>query len=153
MKGQGRIDVDPIALEGSATLNDLAKLLQVPARERFGAARADLSLKQGRMTSENLTLHVGKLPLAFRGWTDIDGQVDYRLKTDALSERLPREAVQFLNEMEIKLGDVANVQVRGTVDAPNILVDGEPLSGSNKEGGDGQRIREIGRRIRDRVRR
>ena len=114
LKGQGRIDVDPIALEGSATLNDLAKLLQVPARERFGAARADLSLKQGRMTSENLTLHVGKLPLAFRGWTDIDGQVDYHLKTDAISERLPREAVQFLNEMEIKLGEVANVQVRGT---------------------------------------
>ena len=153
LKGHGRIDVDPIALEGSATLNALARLLQVPLRERFGAARADLALKQGRMTSENLTINVAKIPLTFSGWTDMDGVVNYRLKADAISERIPRETLQFLNEMDITISELANIQVRGTVDTPNILVDDQPLVDSKNGNDEGRRVREIGRRIRDRVRR
>ena len=153
LKGEGRIDLDPIAVEGSETLNDLARLLQVPHSERFGSARADLALKQGRMTSENLTLTVAKIPLAFSGWTDIDGNVKYRLKTDALSDRVPSEVRQFLNAREIDLSEVAKVEVAGTVGGPKVLLNGEQLLDPKSENDDGRRVREIGRRIRDRVRR
>ena len=153
LAGRGLIDVDPIALEGSATLSDLARLLQVPHRERFGAVRADLVLAKGRMTSENLTLNVAKIPLIFSGWTDVEGVVNYRLKTDAISDRVPREALQFLNERDIDIKAIANVQVQGTVDAPKVWVDGRPLVDAKTGVDDGRRFREIGRRIRDRVRR
>jgi hypothetical protein len=119
--------------------------------------RTDFTVKNGRVATENLTLDVAKLPVVLAGWTDFDGQVNYGLRADGLSEKLPAKAKNILADLEIDLASLADdVKVRGTVAAPVVTVGGVPidtLDGAepDRRPDNRQRLREIGRRLRHRV--
>jgi hypothetical protein len=101
------------------------------------------------------------MPVMFSGWTDFDGQVSYRLRVEGLAGRLPAKAKDFLTDLAINLDDLADVKVRGTIHDLAVTVEGVRLdaNGSGGEPGskdgsdDRQPLREIGRRLRDRLRR
>jgi uncharacterized protein involved in outer membrane biogenesis len=159
--GQGKVTLDPIELDGSRLLAELSQLTDQPSQGRVGAIRSDVSIKDGRIVSDNLTLDVTKMPVMFSGWTDFDGQVSYRLRVEGLAGRLPAKAKDFLTDLAINLDDLADVKVRGTIHDLAVTVEGVRLdaNGSGGEPGskdgsdDRQPLREIGRRLRDRLRR
>ncbi|MEA2631749.1 MAG: hypothetical protein QOE66_1968 [Chloroflexota bacterium] len=157
--GHGTISLDPIQLEGSRLLAELASYVELPAQGRVGSARSDFVVKQGRIVSDNLTVNLTKLPIVLAGWTDFDGRVNYRVRTDGLADRLPSKARDLLAELKIDAGELATLKVEGAIDAPDVTIDGVPLNPrtagrvdpAQPRGDDRQRIRELGRRLRDRI--
>ena len=53
-------------------------------------------ISQGRVSSDNLTVDLVKLPIVLSGWTDFDGRVNYRVRTDNVIDRLPSQARDLL---------------------------------------------------------
>jgi len=149
--GQGRLVLDPVALDGSRILAGVADLFDLPPRGRVGEVWADFKVKDGRVASENLTVDVARVPAVFEGWTDFDGRVDYRLRTEGLIEKLPPRAQDFLNQLRpgLKLDELAGVKIGGSVDALVITSRGVPVT----RGEDRRRLQQIGRQVRDRLRR
>jgi len=153
--GHGRISLDPIALDGSSLVAGLGRLVGLPSKGRVGAVRAGLNVKDGKVLSDDLTLDVARLPVVLSGWTDFDGRVDYRLRTEGITGKLSGKAREVLSDLSIKLDDLAEVRVRGTVDRLDVTTEG--LGARGTEGApvapldDRERLREIGRRLRDRL--
>ena len=154
--GHGRIDLDPLVLDGSKLLEQVGKVVEVAPRGRVGAVHADLTIRNGRVGSDNLTLDVSPTPLIFAGYTDFEGRVAYRLRTDGLTEKLPIQAREILKELAIEVDDLADVRFEGTLDALHVTVAGVAVDGPGSHDprrDDRARLHEIGRRLRDRIRR
>jgi AsmA protein len=149
--GQGRIGLDPVALDGSKLLSGIGDLFELPPQGRVGDVWGDLKVQNGRIMSDNLTVDVSKVPLVFVGWTDFEGRVNYRLKTDGLSEKLPAQAHEFLSRLRpgLKVNELADVKIQGTVEALSVTAHGVPIA----RGAESQKLQEIGRRVRDQIRR
>ncbi len=147
--GQGRIGLDPIALDGSRLLAGIGDLFALEDQGRVGDVWADLTIRNGRVTSENLTVDVAKVPVVLTGWTDFDGRISYRLKTDGLIDKLPGRAQEFLSQLkpELKLNELADVRIEGTVDALSVTAHGLPIARNPAS----QPIHEIGHRVRDQL--
>ena len=47
--------------------------------------------------TEDLTVNVAKVPIVLTGWTDFDGKIDYRVKSQQLTEKLPGKARNILS--------------------------------------------------------
>jgi hypothetical protein len=155
--GHGAVSLDPIRLEGSPLLSELASVVELPPQGKVGSIKSDFLVKQGRISSDNLTINVVTLPIVLSGWTDFDGKVNYRVRTDSLTERLPGRARDLLAELSIDTREFATLKVEGAIDAPNVLIDGVPVNGANRpvdpaqpRGDDRSRLRELGHRLRDR---
>ena len=155
--GHGQVILDPVMLDGSQLLDQVGRVVDLPPDGRAGSIHSSLTVKDGRIASDDLTLDVAQVPLVLSGWTDFDGRIDYRLRSDRMADRLPARAREFLSELSVRFEEVADVRVKGTVDALEISLDGVVLSqapGSSAPGGDdGAKFREFGRRLRDRIRR
>jgi hypothetical protein len=160
--GHGTVNLDPITLDDSRLLDGLSGLVELPAQGRIGSIRSDFAIKGGRIASDNLTIDITRLPIVLSGWTDFDGKVSYRVRTDSLIERLPGKARDLLAELSIDAGDLSGMKVEGAIDAPVLTLDGVALNpgGGRAAGGgdaagpagdDRQRLRELGRRLRDRI--
>ena len=95
-------------------------------------------------------------PLVFSGSTDFECRVAYRLRTDGLTDKLPSRAREILSELAIEVDDLADVRFEGTLEALHLTFGGVPF---DENGRDSRRdrerakLREIGRRLRERVRR
>jgi AsmA protein len=157
--GNGSVSLDPIHLDGSRWLDELSAVVELPPERRIGSVKSDFVIKQGRILSDDLTVSITKLPLVLSGWTDFDGTVNYRTRGESLMERLPGKARDMLAELSIDVRDLSTLRVEGAVDAPQITVGGVPLSQNATAGrdeapapgDDRQRLRELGRRLRDRI--
>jgi hypothetical protein len=155
--GHGALCLDPVRFDGSKMLVELAGLVGLPIQGCVGSAKSDVEIKQGRISTENLTLNVGKMPIVLAGWTDFDGRLDYRLRSDALADKLQSSARNFLSELAIEPSRLGVVRVQGTLDDLLITMDGVPLNTDGGIGGpvrrvdDRQRLRNLGRRLRDRI--
>ena len=110
--GHGSVSLDPIHLDGSRFLAELAAVVEVPPQRRIGSVKSDFVIKQGRIVSDNLTITLSKLPLVLSGWTDFDGQVNYRLRGESLIERLPGKARDLLADLSIDAKDLSDAQDR-----------------------------------------
>jgi AsmA protein len=115
-------------------------------------------IKQGRIGTDNLSLAVTKVPIVLSGWTDFDGRVNYRIRTDGLIERLPSRARDLLADLSIDPKALATLKVEGAIEAPKVTFDGIPVNNvtgrgdpAPVRGDDRQRLRELGRRLRDRI--
>ena len=149
--GQGRLGLDPVSLDGSRLLEGLGDLFDLPRSGRVGDVWADLTIKDGRVGSENLTVNVGKVPVVLAGWTDFDGRINYRVRAEGLLEKLPGKAQDYLKQLrpELKLEEVAGVEIGGTVDALRVTSHGVPINrGDNR-----RRLLDLSRRVRDQLRR
>lgn len=155
--GHGSATLDPIQLEGSKFLTEIGSLVELPDDRRVGSVRSDVTIKGGRITTENLMIEVGKLPIALSGWTDFDGRVDYRLRPDRLADRLPERAKELLTDLTNEVDELNGVTFRGTLDAPVVSLDGAASSGAGVDASqrpeERPKLRRLGRRLRDRIRR
>jgi AsmA protein len=157
--GNGSVSLDPIHLDGSRLLDALAAVVDVPPQRRIGSVKSDFVIKQGRIQSDDLTVSITKVPIVLAGWTDFDGTVNYRIRGESLIERLPGKARDLLADLSIDARDLSTLRIQGAVDAPRVTVGGVALGASPAGGGeetpspgdDRQRLRELGRRLRDQI--
>lgn len=156
--GQGSVRLDPVVLDGSTLLNQLDDVVDLPAKGRVGSIRTNVVIRDGRLSTDEMTIDVGRLPLILSGWTDFEGNVNYVLRPDRLAERLPIQARNLLAELQIEVSDLADVRIGGDVDSLVVTVDGvtlhpnDPSDQTSLRLEDRERLREIGRRLRDRIR-
>lgn len=156
--GHGRILIDPIQLDGTELLSEVEKSITLPKRGRVGSLKTDIAVKDGRITTKKLALNVAKAPLVITGWTDFDGNLDYRLGLDGIAEKVPAKARQLLAELDLDVAALGSLQLHGTVDDLQVSVLGRtPGAGSTLDriisDPDKQRLELIGRKLFDRARR
>jgi AsmA protein len=157
--GNGSVSLDPILLDGSRLLDELAAVVDVPAQRRVGSIKSNFTIKQGRIISDDLTVSLAKVPIVLQGWTDFDGTLNYRMRGENLIERLPGKARELLADLSIDSRDLSALRVEGAVDAPQVTMGGVPLGVGPADGrdevpspgDDRQRLRELGRRLRDQI--
>lgn len=154
LQGQGKVALDPILLDGSKLLAEFGGFMDLPPKGRVGAVRSSLKIGNGRVTNDHLTIDLGRVPVVLSGSTGFDGDVNYRLRSDTLTDRIPSKARQYLSELEIDLDNLPEVRVQGTVDDMIVKVNGQRVDGGVPGGVERRdRLREIGRRIRESIQR
>ena len=114
--GQGSVSLDPIELQGTPLIAEIQKVVDLPAREKAGSLRTDFRLQDGRVTTERLTLTMGRVPLVASGWTSFDGQLDYQVKLDGSSVRLPEKARRLMNDLDLDPNALSSFRLSGSVD-------------------------------------
>ncbi|WP_422931334.1 hypothetical protein [Singulisphaera sp. PoT] len=156
--GQGTMMLDPINLDGSRLLEEVADMLELPEEDRVGAVKTDFAIRDAKIRSDNLTIDVAKYPIVLSGWTDFDGNLDYKLRSDIFASRLPSKARELLEEFAIDVAkEVSVFHVTGTLDAMKISVDGPPPDRQAKAGDpqrrndEREKLRDLGRRFRERI--
>lgn len=152
--GTGRLALDPVLLDGSRLLAQVGKIADAAPIGRVGSVRSGVAIRNGRVISDDLTLDVFTVPLVLVGWTDFDGRLDYRLHPESTTEKLPARAREFLAELNGGSEDLTDVRIQGSIDALVVTCEGVPVGdrpGDSRSSDD--RLREISRRLRDRLRR
>ena len=144
--GQGAIRLDPIRLDGSPFLAELAGAVGPHAAgAKVATLKTDFRISNRRVASENLTLQVAGVPIVLAGWTDFDGRVDYRFRPGTLAGRLSDRAREALADLSIDVAAPGEVRVAGTLDRPTVTVDGKaPPTGREVEA----KLRRVGRQLR-----
>ena len=150
--GRGAVALDPVQLDGSPLVADIASALRQPAGARVGAVRSDFTVRDGRVISDDLTIDCARFPIVLTGWTDFDGRLEYRLRAERLTNRLSDHARDFLSDLEINPADVGGLAVHGDLGHVAVTLNGQPLGQSL--GGSTQRRRalhHLSRKLKDRV--
>src|SRR5262249_25973038 len=100
--------------------------------------------------SDNLELKLAEIPVTLSGWTDFDGRLSYRVRSEELTRRLPREAKGILSDLSIDVSRLITLRVEGSLDHLSVTADGLPLTGDpTKRAEERAKFRELGRRLRD----
>lgn len=155
--GRGSVSLDPISLDGSRLLAELADLIDLPKEDRTGVVKSDFVIKRGRILSENMSLVVARVPISLSGWTDFQGDLDYRVRSDALVSRLPNKAREWLSDLSIDVSDVSALHVKGSLDAMKVTLDHRLLDpvvkgpNGDRHSDERQKLRDLGRRFRERL--
>ena len=154
--GRGAIALEPIRMDGSKVVAELADALHLPAGERAGSIRSDFEIRDGRIDSKDLTIRLGRIPIPLAGWTDFSGRVDYRVRPEGLAGKVPAGVQGLLADLSLDASDLASMRVRGTVSDLAVTVEGVPITG--KGAGDLRqnpearaRLKEAARRLRQRI--
>jgi AsmA protein len=156
LRGRGTVAIDPIEFAGVPVLTELADLTHVPAQERTGSIQSSFTIENSRITTDRLTLHAGRVPIVVSGWTDFDGRMSYQMKLDGLVEKVPEKARQFLSDLDVDLSTLTSVCLRGNVDHVDLSfqrsgVRRGPAAESLFTREERERIKVLGRRLRDKV--
>lgn len=154
--GHGRILIDPIQLDGSELLSEVEKSVPLPSRGRVGSLRTDVAVKDGRVHTQRLALNIAKAPLIIAGWTDFDGNLDYRMSLDGIADRVPPKARQILADLDLDVAALSSLQLHGTVDDLQVSVLGHaPGAGSALDRivapPDKEKLKLLGRELRERL--
>ncbi|CAN5914799.1 hypothetical protein BH23PLA1_BH23PLA1_11310 [soil metagenome] len=149
--GQGSISVNPIRLDESPLLADLAEILPLPEQGRIGSIGSSFAIGRRQIVSQHLALEIGRVPIVLSGGTSFKGDLDYRLDCEEIAQKLSPEARGLLNQIGIHSQDLISLRIDGTLDDPQVTFEGSPLL-------DGQvhptsRLDEVTRRLRDQIRR
>jgi len=113
--------------------------------------RSDFGIAHRRVLSKNLTVEVVNVPIVLAGWTDFDGRVDYRIRSEALAGRFGPELRSLFDDVPLGLDELLELRVQGTPTAMVVTLDGVPLSGRDQPLSGREHLRELSRRLRDRV--
>ncbi len=127
--GEGRILIDPIRLDGSELVSEIEKAVPLASRGRVGSLRSDVTVKDGRIVTKKLALDVARTPLVVTGWTDFDGNLDYRMGLQGLAEKVPSKARRILAELDLDVAALSSLRLHGTVDDVQVSVLGRRLGG------------------------
>jgi AsmA protein len=154
--GQGNVSVDPIELKGTPLIAEIQKVVDLPAREKAGSLRTDFRLQDGRVTTERLTLTMGRVPLVASGWTSFDGQLDYQVKLDGSSVRLPEKARRLMNDLDLDPNALSSFRLSGSVDRVIVKSNASDALGRSQidrliPREDQERLKTLGRRFRDKL--
>ncbi len=146
--GQGAVVLDPVELRDSAFMTELSQALQLPDRVRLCSVRSDFGIAKGRIISNEMVVDTGGIPFVLSGCTDFHGNVDYRVRSQALREAI----APYVAELPIAIEDVVELRVKGPPGHLSVTVEGIPLRDAHGNPlNDRERIRELGRLLRDRV--
>ncbi len=156
MTGRGSLSLDPISLEGTPLIAEFAKIASQPTEEAVGSIHSDLIIKNQRISTDHLTMTIGRLPVNVAGWTDFEGRLDYQVKLDNLTSRIPEKAREYLTGLDLDVDSLTALRLTGTVDQVAIRPFG---AGSDGRKGverliapeDRQRLKVLGRQIRDKL--
>ena len=150
--GRGAVTLDPVKLDGSPLIAELADALRQPAGMRIGAVRSTITIRDGRVNSDDLTIDCARFPVVLTGWTDFDGRLDYRLRADRLAGRLSEQAKEFLSELEINPAEAGTLAVHGSLGHVVVTVNGQPPRQFLGSAADRERkFRGLSRRLKDRL--
>lgn len=150
LAGKGSITVDPIALEDSPLLVRLSDLLGLDRSAKLGSLSASFRIRNRRVLTQDLTLELGDTPIGFEGWSDFDGKIEYTLadRTKDLVDQMPTRLRELLDDWRVHVDRLKALKVVGDLHSPRIELNGSVLDSSAGASGK-ERIREIGRQLRD----
>jgi AsmA protein len=156
MSGHGAVSLKRVALDGTPLFADLARFADLAGPRRLGSVRTEFAYQDGRITTDHLTLNLGRLPVTMSGWSDLDGRIDYQMKIEGLSGHLPDRVLRLLGELKVEPGSTTALKLRGTLDrmvlqVNGVPVDTAPLREPRLRPDDRERLRLLGRQLRDRV--
>ena len=147
--GRGTISLDPVQLDGSPLVAELADALDVPLKGRVGSVHSDFTIRNGRVATENLSIDVARLPVVLAGWTDFDGRLDYRLACDRLAGRLSDQARDLL--ADLRIDELPSLRVVGTLDRLSVTLDGQPFRQAVDGTGEKPKLRDFTHRLKERI--
>ena len=156
LAGHGLLAINPIDLDGSAVVAELSKIVDFKRQGRNASIKTDFLISNRRVTTDHFVLDVGRMPLALSGWTDFDGNLDYRINLNGLNDRLPDKARRFLSELDVNLQTLKFLTLRGNVNQMVVQVNGVSLdrdllreAGVNIKKQDREKLRVLGRKLLD----
>jgi AsmA protein len=155
LAGHGSVALNRVALDGTPMIAELSRLADLGPR-RVGSVRTQFVYKSGRVATDHLALNIGRMPITMSGWTDLDGHLDYQMKISGLNERLPDQARRLLGELKLDVGSLTTLTVRGTLNRMVVQVNGVPIDANavrepSLRPDDRQRLRLLGRQLRDQL--
>ncbi|HWE38044.1 MAG TPA: AsmA-like C-terminal region-containing protein [Isosphaeraceae bacterium] len=153
LAGQGAIALDPVALDGSRLVAELAKVVPLPPRGRIGSIRSHFTVGEGRVASDDLTVSVARFPIVLSGWADFGGAIDYRVGAEGIARKLPEELRAALADVPGALDELATLRLTGTPSAPVITLDGAPVNGPGDHSAARAKLRSLSRRLLDKIQR
>ena len=127
LAGHGVIAINPVDLDGAPLIAELSKIAELSRQGRVASIRSDFVIKDRRITTDHFTLNIGRVPMTLAGWTGFDGHIDYRINLKALTDRLPDKARRLLGELNVDLGSLTTLTLRGTVNQMVVQVNGVSL--------------------------
>jgi uncharacterized protein involved in outer membrane biogenesis len=154
--GQGVIALNPIDLDGAPLIAELSRLAELSNKRRVASIHSDFVVKDRRISTDHFTLNIARLPNTMSGWNDLDGRIDYQMKVEGLTDRLSDRARRVFSDLNLDLGSLTSLTLRGTLNQVVVQVNGVPIDGSLfHEAGvrrdDRERLRVLGRQLRDRI--
>lgn len=156
LTGRGRITIDPIELDGTELLSEVEKQFPLKTRSKFASLNSDVVVRDGRVVTDRLSLHLAKTPLIISGWTDFEGRLDYRMGLEGLSDRVPSRAKRVLAELDLDVEGLTSLRLSGTVDELEVSLMGRASEGASNldrllDGQDPERLKALSRELRDRL--
>jgi AsmA-like C-terminal region len=156
LAGHGMIAINPIDLDGAPLIAELSKVAELSRQGRVASIRSDFVIQDRRITTDHFTLNVGRVPMTLAGWTSFDGHLDYRINLKGLTDRLPDKARRLLGDLNVEVGSLTTVTLRGTVNQMVVQVNGVSLDrGIFKEvklkREDREKLRAVGRKFLDQL--
>jgi hypothetical protein len=156
LAGHGMIAINPIDLAGAPLIAELSKIADLSRPGRVASIRSDFVIQDRRITTDHFTLNVGRVPMTLAGWTSFDGHLDYRINLKGLTDRLPDKARRLLGDLNVELGSLTTLTLRGTVNQMVVQVNGVSLDrGILKEvklqREDREKLRAVGRKFLDQL--
>jgi hypothetical protein len=150
------LSLKEIDLEGAPVVAELSKLAELTGPSRLATIHSDFIVKDRRITTDHLTLNIARIPLTMSGWTDLDGRLEYRVKLAGLNERLPSRARRVLGDLNLDVGSLTSLTLHGTLNNVMVQVNGLSVDTSQiQEPGlrrdDRERLRMLGRQLRDKI--
>jgi AsmA protein len=156
LDGRGVIALDSIDLDGAPFVNELTKAGKLSRQKRIASIQSDFVLKDRKFVTENGAMNIGSIPLSMHGSTDWDGRIDYRIKAVRLEAALSERARRFLNEIDLDINQLTTVTLGGTVDRMTVQVSGinldrNPFGEKGLRQEDREKIKLLGRQLRDKL--
>ncbi len=125
--GRGTLKVDPIRLDGSSLLNDLARVLPLTGYGKIGTLRSAFKIEDRAILSSALRLELGGTAIVLRGGALFDGRMRYQLDQEWMGRQFDPQAVALLAELGLSPDDLLRLEITGTFTDPVIRVGGLPL--------------------------
>ncbi|WP_169972673.1 AsmA family protein [Tautonia rosea] len=150
LSGRGMVKIDPIRLEGSSLLIDLARVLPVTQYGKVGSLRSEFSIDDRRILSRKIQLNLGGTPIVLSGGSAFDGRIHYQLDTSPLAGKVGPDMLALLADAGLSPEDLLDLKITGSIDQPQVQL-GRVTIDARQDGR--STIEAITRRLRDRLRR
>ncbi len=156
LRGRGEVALKRVSIDGTPLMTQLSRFVDLGARRRVGTIQTTFGYRDGRISTDRMTLNIGRVPVAMSGWTDLDGRIDYRLRIVGLENQLPDQARRLLGELKVDLGSMTTLTLQGTLDQMVVAVNGKAIDKKkirdplrNLPAEDRERLRLLGRQLRE----
>ena len=154
--GHGKLVLDPAELDKTPLLDAFRRVMELPELDRSGSIHSDFVVQDGRIRTDHLTLSSGRSEILVSGWTSLDGRLDYQVKLQGIPDRLSEKAQRLLDGLDLDLGRLTSLRLYGNVNQVEISYsggtkDGRPVLERLLAPEDRDRLRVLGRQVRDKL--